>query len=178
MTDGLHHRRSMRLAGWDYSAAGAYFVTVCSEDRAHLFGEIVDGKMRVNAVGAVVAETWLWLPSQYPYVTLDEWCLMPNHLHGVLILAGKGGSRTVTGDAAGDGTALAVHARRKPLGRLIGAFKTVSTKHINQLRDTPARMVWQRNFWERVVRDDAEMDRIREYIGDNPARWGLDELNI
>jgi REP-associated tyrosine transposase len=86
---------------------------------------------------------------------LDEWCVMPNHLHGILVLTGRGGSRTApTGD-----------------------FKTVSTKHINRLRNTPGAVVWQRNFWERVIRDDAEMDRIRVYIRDNPANSVNDALN-
>jgi putative transposase len=90
----LHHRRTIRLSGWDYSADAVYFVTVCTNDRSHLFGEIVDNHMRVNTLGAVVVDSWRWLASQYAHVTLDDWCLMPNHLHGLLILTGRGGSRT------------------------------------------------------------------------------------
>jgi REP-associated tyrosine transposase len=136
----LHHRRTIRLSGWDYSADGAYFVTVCTSDRSHLFGEIADGHMRVNALGAVVADSWRWLASQYTHVTLDDWCLMPNHLHGLLILTGRGGSRTALTDTSTPGGD-AVMTPRKPVGRLIGAFKTVSTKHINRLRNTPAEVV-------------------------------------
>jgi putative transposase len=78
----IHHRRSIRLPGWDYSANGAYFVTLCAASRAHLFGEIVDGHIGLNAIGTIVAETWQWLSSQYAYVVVDEWCVMPNHLTG------------------------------------------------------------------------------------------------
>jgi REP-associated tyrosine transposase len=162
-------RRTIRLQTWDYSADGAYFVTICTTQQRHLFGNIVDGVMRLNSVGTIVTDSWRWLASRYPYVTLDEWCLMPNHLHGILVLTGRGGSRTAP--------TVTEILPRKPLGRLIGAFKTVSTKHINQLRRTPGAIVWQRNFWERVVRDDVEMDRIRSYVRNNPDNWAADELN-
>ena len=114
--------------------------------------------MCVNDAGRVAAESWRWLASQYPYVTLDEWTVMPNHLHGILILTGRGGSRTAP--------------TVKPLGRLIGAFKTVSTRRINQLRRTPGALVWQRNFWEHIVRDEPELQRIRTYIRDQTLNSG------
>jgi REP element-mobilizing transposase RayT len=167
----IHHRRTIRLPGWDYAADGAYFVTVCSNFRTELFGEIVGGRMRLNAAGDVAARIWRWLPEQHSYVVLDEWCLMPNHLHGILTLTGRGGSRTApTCDVAAP-------VRRKTVGRLIGAFKTVSTKHINQLHNTLGAVIWQRNFWEHIVRDVAELDRIRDYIRQNPTNWPADPLN-
>jgi putative transposase len=127
----IHHRRTIRLPGWDYAADGAYFVTVCSNYRTDLFGEIVGGRMRLNAAGDVAARVW----------------------------------------------PLAAPIRRKTVGRLIGAFKTVSTKHINQLHNTPGTVIWQRNFWEHIVRDVAELDRIRDYIRENPTNWPADPLN-
>ena len=162
------HRRSLRLAGWDYSSNGAYFVTVSTWDRHNLFGEVIEGNMNLNDTGHLVAGLWQWLAQQYPHVLLDEWCVMPNHLHGILVLSGdehdsgRGGSRT------------APTPKRKPVGRLIGAFKTVSAKQINLRRQTPGARVWQRDFWEHIVRDDAEMDRIRLYIKRNPANWEED----
>ena len=83
-----HHRRSIRLKGYDYSQAGAYAVTLVSHEREGLFGEIVDGQMALNAVGEVIAATWRWLAVRYPYVALDAWVVMPNHLHGIIVLAG------------------------------------------------------------------------------------------
>jgi putative transposase len=141
--------------------------------------------MCLNEVGAIVVETWRWLSTQYTYVVLDEWCVMPNHLHGILTLTGRGGSRTAPTNSVAVGdpartnalTANALPVRRKTVGRLIGAFKTVSTKNINVQRGTPGVSVWQRNFWEHIVRDDAEMDRIRDYIRENPGHWAADPLN-
>jgi REP element-mobilizing transposase RayT len=120
-----HHRRSIRLKGYDYTQAGAYFVTIVTQDRACLFGEIVEGEVQLNPFGEIVAESWRWLAMQYDYVELDEWVIMPNHLHGIIVITdngSRGGSRT------------APTVKRKPIGRLIGAFKTVSTKRINEHR--------------------------------------------
>ena len=112
------------------------------------------------------------LESQYRHVTLDEWCLMPDHLHGILVLTdGAGGSHATTALARAstgvDDTAAGME--RKPVGRLGGAFKTVSTKRKNFLRNTRGAVLWQRNFWDHVVRDDADLDRIRRYIRQNAS---------
>jgi REP element-mobilizing transposase RayT len=137
--------------------------------RGHL-GDVIDGTLRLNDAGNIVSDAWDWLPTRYPYVSLDEWCVMSDHLHGILVMGARadmGGSRAApTGDGVeteGDAPAL----RRKPLNELIGAFKTVSTKHVNLLRNTPGAVVWQRDFWDHVVRDDVDLHRIREYIRDN-----------
>lgn len=172
-------RRNLRLPGWDYSGAGAYFVTLCTRERLDLFGAVVDGDMRLNAVGNIVTAAWRWLPLQYRYVILDEWCVMPDHLHGILVLTEDGGgSRTApaAGATGGDGPAAGnagdvPPSARKPVGRLIGAFKTVSTKQVNRFRNTTGAILWQRNFWERVVRDDLEMNRIRNHIRQNAATY-------
>lgn len=159
-----NHRRSMRLARYDYSQAGAYFVTLCSYRRVSLFGEVTGGEMLLNQYGNVAAECWEWLASHYPYVTQDQWAVMPNHFHGIIVIsASRGGSRTAPSP--------------KPLGGLIGAFKTVSTKRINQLRGTPRHPVWQRNYYEHVIRNEAELDRVRQYVLVNPEKWQEDTEN-
>jgi REP element-mobilizing transposase RayT len=206
------YRRSIRLKGYDYTQAGAYFVTLCARDRACVFGTVVGGEMRLNAYGRKVADCWLWLAEQYPYVVLDEWVVMPNHLHGIIVITddldvdgldaggvgrggsdgGRGGSRTAPTGPRGISTGQrdtstgphnipmgavgpsSVPTQRKPLGRLIGAFKTVSTRQINDLRATAGAKLWQRNYYEHVIRDDSSLQRIREYIANNPARWALD----
>jgi len=160
MNHGRHHRRSIRLKGYDYAQAGAYFVTMCTRDRACFFGDITDGRMCLNDCGQLIADSWRWLSARYPYVGLGEWVVMPNHLHGIIILTepdGRGGSRT------------APTQNRKSLGRLIGAFKTVSTKRLNVIRHTPGESVWQRNYYEHIVRDEESLARIRQYIIDNPS---------
>lgn len=160
----IHHRRSIRLQGYDYSQAGMYFVTLCTRNRECLFGEIVDETMRLNPVGQIVTDSWTWLAQRYEHVELDEWVVMPNHLHGIVVINDhcKGGSRT---------------APTKPIGRLIGAYKTVSTKQANTFRQTPGMLLWQRNYWERIVRDAAELLSIQEYICNNPAQWAQDKLH-
>jgi REP element-mobilizing transposase RayT len=205
-----HRRRSLRLRGYDYAQPGAYFVTVRVRGGAGLLGQVVDGTVVLSDKGRVVAETWVWLEERYPYVTLDAWVVMPNHLHGIIILtddpvSGKGRSRTAlatttptpaanvpttttvprtttptpaattpTTTTIPTVTANAGTPKRKPLGRLIGAFKTVSTKRINQMGNTPASPFWQRGFYEHIVRDEGDLACIREYIRANPARWRED----
>jgi REP element-mobilizing transposase RayT len=161
----LHHRRSIRLKGYDYSQAGAYFLTICTQHRKCLFGEIIDGEVHLNPAGQIISDSWEWLATQYPYVDLDAWVIMPNHLHGIVVISDQGGSRT------------ALTEKRKPIGRLVGAFKTVSTKRINEFHKTPAMKLWQRNYWEHIVRNASELNRLREYIRNNPAKWALDRLN-
>ena len=218
----MHRRRSIRLPGYDYSRPGAYFVTIVAQDRLCLFGEVVDGEMLLNEAGGMVEEAWEWLARRHPYVELDSYVVMPNHLHGVIVLTdagGRGGSRTAltrsrSGGGSGSGgrggsrtaptgrrdqrehgvgaigrddygsqTADTVSGSigggkgRKTLGRLVGAFKTVSTKRINIVRGTPGEMLWQRNYYERVIRNDRELNLIREYIEGNPAKWETDEEN-
>jgi REP element-mobilizing transposase RayT len=165
----IHHRRSIRLKGYDYSQEGAYFVTIVAWQRECLFGEVVDGEMVLNEFGKIIDETWQWLEKQYPYVQLGARVVMPNRSHGILKIndIGRGGSRT----------APTLPVKRKPLGRLIGAFKTVSTKQINLLRDTEGQVVWQRNYYERIFRDEREMDRIHRYIEANPSQWADDDEN-
>jgi REP element-mobilizing transposase RayT len=172
----IHHRKSIRLAGWDYSQAGAYFVTVVTWQRDCLFGDVVGGEMQLNDFGEIAVQTWRWLETQYPYVELGAWVVMPNHSHAIVIIHDddrRGGSRT----------APTTDTKRKPLGRLIGAFKTVSTKHINLLRQTEGQTVWQRNYYEHVIRNDREMGNIWRYIESNPVMWevpppGLPQIRL
>jgi len=164
----IHHRHSIRLQGYDYSQAGAYFVTIVAWQREMLFGEIINGEMKLNEFGEIVSQKWQWLETQYEYVELCAWVIMPNHHHGILVIHddGRGGSRPAP-----------TPIKRKPLGGLIGAFKTVSTKQINLLRDTEGQVVWQRNYYERIIRNELEMDRITRYIESNPTRWADDDEN-
>jgi len=160
-----HHRRSIRLPEYDYTQPGAYFVTIVAWQRQSLFGEIIDGQMVINELGKIVAEKWQWLTTQYDYVELGAWVVMPNHFHGILVFHenGRGGSRSAP-----------TSIKRKPLGGLIGAFKTVSTKHINQLRNTEGQIVWQRNYYEHVIRNEKDLKNITDYIHANPLLWEQD----
>ncbi len=165
---GVHRRRSIRLKGFDYSQAGAYFVTVVVRDWECSFGRVFDGAIQLNDTGRLVRDSWEWLAVQHPYVALDEYIVMPNHLHGIIVISDqcRGGSRTASNSMP-----------PKPLGRLIGAFKTVSTKRVNFASETPGKPIWQRNYYEHVIRNDKELTDIREYIVNNPIRWELDKYN-
>ena len=159
------------MCGFDYSSCGAYFVTICAHERKNIFGEIVDGKMVLNNLGVVVEEHWMMTPEHFPFVELDEHVVMPNHFHGVMFL-----------DVDGKGKAcLAPTSGRPParsLSSVIGAFKSSVSKRINELRGTPGASVWQRNFYEHIVRNDEEMYEIQEYIINNPMKWDLDTENL
>jgi REP element-mobilizing transposase RayT len=171
----LKNRRSIRIPGYDYSQSGAYFVTICVNKRQGLLGNIVNNQILLNPFGKIAETSWQWLSQAYDYVELDEWVIMPNHLHGIIFISPdniistdcRGGSRTApTGES-----------RIKPLGRLIGAFKTITTKQINFARKTRGAPFWQRNFYEHVIRDDLSLNRIREYVVTNPLQWDLDREN-
>ena len=159
----LHHRRSIRLPGYDYRAHGAYFITLVSVDRDCLFGSIVDGAVTLSPFGNVVDETWQWMSRQYPYLDLGEWVVMPNHFHAILWI--------------NELTATAGKLKIKPLGSLVGAFKTVTTKQINTLRGSSTHTIWQRNYYEHIIRDDHAFEIIRNYIMTNPEQWEKDPEN-
>ena len=177
----IHHRHTIRLKNYDYSQNGAYFVTLCSWQRESLFGEIVGGEMLLNDFGVIVRNSWGWLAEQYAHVALDEWAVMPNHFHGIILITnGDGGLRTVNSQMDNSQTGVSRTAptgKAKSLGSLIGAFKTVCTKQINIIRNNPGCPVWQRNYYERVIRDETELAAAREYIVNNPLKWELDREN-
>jgi REP element-mobilizing transposase RayT len=139
--------------------------------------------MTLNAYGKIVADTARWFNLQYGYVQLDEWGVMPNHFHVIIMINRtgdyKGGLQTNDGvpDCRGGSRTAPTNQKIKPLGRLVGAFKTVSTKHINEVRRTTGAILWQRNYYEHIIRDDDDLNRIREYIINNPAKWAEDEDN-
>jgi putative transposase len=239
-----HRRRSMRLKGYDYSQAGAYFVTICTQGRACLFGEVVDGEMRLNDAGRMVVAEWERLPALFPNVVLDAFVVMPNHIHGIVILtdpaddatdgataigatiggattgrAATGGATTrvapttagddatpvgaglvpalstMAGDDATPVGAGLVPAPSTPapstpapstpaptLGDVIGAFKSrVTVEYARGVRTfgwTPFdRRLWQRNYYEHIIRNEETLNCIRRYIAENPIRWAFDREN-
>ncbi len=157
----------MRLKDYDYSRAGAYFVTVCTRERECLFGEIVAGEMQMNGIGQIVQDAWNGLPHHYPHIELDAFIVMPNHVHGIVVITDHGGA----------GLPRPYKKRKITLGQIVAYFKYKATKQINEWRDTPALPVWQRNYYEHVIRGKDELNRTREYIAHNPARWADDEDN-
>jgi REP element-mobilizing transposase RayT len=205
-------RRSIRLPGYDYSQPGYYFITVCTHDRECLFGEVRNAEMVLSEAGRAVRSVWTNLPNRFPGIDLDEFVVMPNHVHGILVIANPSGAPTRPGAPAppgtstppgmsrslvGAGLALPVappwpargvgqagraspaptDGRRMRLGDVVGAFKSLSAVVVNRLLARSGQPLWQRNYFEHVVRGDAELQRIRQYVVDNPAKWAEDREN-
>jgi REP element-mobilizing transposase RayT len=169
--DKLHNRRSIRLPGYDYAQAGAYFITICSYDRLELFGEIIDGTMRLSEFGSVVKSAWDDLPSHYSHVITDAIIIMPNHIHGIVVLVGAGLKPAPTKAIESMGP------KKHALPEIIRGLKTFSSRRINERRHTLGIPVWQRGYFEHVIRDDGSINRIREYIAQNPMHWDIDREN-
>ena len=158
----IHHRRSTRLKDYDYSLPGAYFVTICTPNRECVLRHIADGKMIPNDYGDIVRQCWDDIPVHFQGVELDQCVIMPNHLHGVIILYG------------GKGTS---PSPRPKLGQVIAYFKYQSTKKTNTLRRTPGTRFWQRGYHDHIVRNERSLSAIRRYIVDNPMNWTKDPDN-
>lgn len=187
----IHHRRSVRLKEYDYSQAGAYFVTIVAWQREMLFGEIVNGEIMLNRYGQIVLNAWTDLPNHYRHVELGAFMIMPNHVHGIVVLIDddRGGSFVSGGmnlpdeSHAGMGNVPAnqtrpyVTAKRHGLPEIVRAFKSFSARRINILRHAEGIPVWQRNYYEHIIRNEPEMDRITRYIEANPTRWANDDEN-
>lgn len=191
----IHHRKSIRLPGYDYTQAGAYFVTVVTWQRDCLFGEVVNGEMILNKAGKIVQWEWENLAQAFKFVELGIDQVMPNHFHGVLSFHDVGANRPgIIDTRAGknplhnsvpaglDGSPLhmpPLHrgARAASLGAVIGQFKSRVTKRLWKIPELSGTPVWQRNYYERILRNEREMDAIWRYIEANPANWGADEEN-
>ena len=173
------HRRSIRLRGYDYSQAGAYFVTICVQHRECLFGDVIASEMHLNSFGEVMLKWWNELPRYYPPVELDEYVMMPNHMHGIIVITdvGAGSPRPAISFNGETGRGDPAPTEKRTLGQLVGYFKFQATKEINQLRDTPYAKVLQRDYYEHIIRNDREWDAIAKYIRDNPANWNADPDN-
>lgn len=163
----IPRRISYRLPGYDYSLAGGYFVTLIAKNRQCLFGSIENGTMDINEAGKIITDTWQKLEKTYPYVVVDEYCLLPDHFHGILWIQ----ELIPYGPGSKINLARPGMIKLKPLGQLIGSFKTCSTKQINLMNHTPGERIWQRNFYDRIIRNEKELERIRAYIMANPSRW-------
>jgi putative transposase len=178
-----HHRRSIRLRGYDYTRAGVYFVTMCVRNREMLLGSIVDGNVKLNDTGVLVHNCWNQLSNKYPDVDLDTFIIMPDHLHGIVFIHDKNHDTINVVGARSPrpyNGSLKSHKSTKSqptLGKIIAYFKYQTTKHINQIQNTPGIKFWQRNYYEHIIRNENELICIRKYIIQNPSEWDLDENN-
>ncbi len=157
----IHHRRSVRLKGYDYASAGSYFITLCCQNRRHLFGHIENKEMVLNQFGQIVEEQWLALPERFPNVALGSFVIMPNHVHYIVDI---------------------LNHQNVTIGAITGAFKSLCVHHILQYQKTInydhlIGKIWQRNLWEHIIRNSDEWAYINHYIVHNPENWHNDSLN-
>jgi REP element-mobilizing transposase RayT len=183
---GRSHRRSLRLAGYDYSQPGAYFITLVTKEREYIFGKFIDGLIELSQSGKIVQRVWYELPHHYEYITLDWFVIMPNHFHGIIFIndTKSGTSISPKGRKLEDNPILMkssdisqippIHPhiyKQTGLPEIVRALKSYSARRINNLMGTTGRPVWQRNYYEHIIRNQIDLDAIREYIDDNPRRW-------
>jgi len=188
----FHHRKTIRLKGYDYSQSGFYYVTVYTQNRECLLGEIIDRKMVLNEIGEIVDKWWLEIPKRFNGIKLDKYQLMPNHIHGIIIINNRDNGRENRDNGREN--------RAPTLGKIIAYFKYQSTKQINQYLVGAGiippsgiipssgvtssesiipnnKKIFQRNYYEHIIRNENELNAIRQYIIDNPKNWAKDENN-
>ena len=167
----IHHRQSIRLKNYDYASDGYYFVTICTKNKSECFGEIIDGKMVLNEIGKIANQCWLEIPKYFPDAILDEHIIMPNHIHGVIAIekqnpiVGNENFRSLRGWYG---------AKSRSLSSIIRGFKIGVTKWRHQNNYD---FEWQKSFYDRIIRNEKSLDKIREYIRNNPPQWELDRNN-
>lgn len=196
-----HHRRSIRLRGYDYTRVGAYYVTICTDDRSCIFGRIVNAASHLSPLGDIVDECWRAIPMHFPHVHVDVHIIMPNHVHGIVVIEGTGGAYVgardlaplrdappdIQTDTPPDYDSIMVPAdERSPngrpriipgsLGAIIQGFKAGVSRNARKRGIAVPQTIWQRNYYDHIVRDAADHDRITKYIADNPANWERDRF--
>ena len=179
-----HHRRSIRLKEYDYTQPGAYFITICAYQRMHVFGEVINGEMVLNETGKIARDEWFKTGEIRPYVELyeDEFVVMPNHAHGIIWIVDDGNNvGALRGNAqswAEQRSAPTKTVTPRSLGAIVRAYKSAVTYAINTVEKTRGSVVWQRNYYEHIIRNDRELNNIGWYIVNNPLNWQLDRDNL
>ncbi|HOY68990.1 MAG TPA: transposase [Candidatus Ozemobacteraceae bacterium] len=181
------NRRSIRLPGYDYAQPNGYFITLCTFGRQHLVGEFIDGRLRLNELGEIGASEWLKTPTIHSEIELAEWVVMPNHFHAIVFIRWSpppiipcSGDRPVAPAPTAPPHAAGGRPNGPPpksLGAMVGGFKAGATSAINAKRGTRGARIWQRDYYEHIIRDEWALSRIRAYIANNPAKWSYDRQN-
>ena len=178
----VHHHRSIRLKGYDYSQAGAYFVTICTQNRECLLGDAVDGEMRLNEMGKTIMACWQRIPEHFRDIEIDEFIVMPNHVHGIIVINHNVGAQFIAPDrtnASLQGNQGVINQgvmnHAPTVGNIVRAFKVRCAYTINRTHNTSGITLWQRNYYEHIIHDETEMNKIQEYIINNPLNWEMDE---
>jgi len=185
----LHNRHSIRLQGYDYSQSGAYFITICTDKKKNYFGEIVNGDVKLNLEGQYAFHQWKMIPQRFGNVEVDEFIIMPNHIHGIIVIRSGRGEGSDNKDLSGkqrllsDPSPLQAHEKIQlngtvpgSIGAIVQNFKSNISRKINALPKMQGVTIWQKNFYDHIIRDEEDYARIVEYIRNNPRDWEQDEL--
>ena len=180
-------RQSSRLHGYDYAQPGGYFITICTHNRACVFGDVVDGHMQLSNCGRIVSEEWIRTGEIRENIELDTFVVMPNHFHAIALIVEEhsgtvrhASTWTPVVDSSVGATCRSPIPKgpaARSIAAVIAGFKSATATRINQLRGTSGARVWQRGYYEHVIRNEADLQEIREYIANNPLEWDLDEDN-
>jgi putative transposase len=171
----IHHRRSIRLKGYDYSKAGAYFITICCQDMKHRFGEIENGEKILNEYGKIAYNEWAKLTSRFPNMEFDVFQVMPNHMHGIVVLVGAT-LAVAQNSTIGAGASPA----RTTIGAIVGAYKSLvfnACLDIYKSKNERMGKLWLRNYYEIIIRNEFSYQNISNYIINNPAKWDEDKFS-
>jgi len=175
----LHHRKSIRLKNYDYSLPGEYFITLCTHDKVCMFGEAIEDEMRLTPTGEIAKRCWEEIPKHFPNVELDEHIIMPNHIHGIIIinpLVGVDNHNSSVGvEYIQPLPKTFQHVIPNSLGSIIRSYKAAISRECRKQKYSD--FSWQRNYYEHIIRNDKDLNNIREYISNNPIKWCLDENN-
>jgi putative transposase len=161
----FRQRKSPRLKNYDYSQSGAYFVTICTEGRQHLFGEVENSAMQISQTGQLCIEHWDDLPKHFPSIELDGFVVMPNHVHGILLL---------TEHPVGTTSMQSARPTKRPkLGTVIATYKAAVTRHVHRLNLLEGQ-IWQDRYNDHIIRNERSLNYVRNYVATNPERWEQD----
>ena len=178
-----HHRRSIRLQGYDYSQAGAYYVTIVAWQRECLFGEVIGGEMKLSKFGLVAKQQWEKLPKRFPNIELGAFVIMPNHMHGIIVIINGRGTAGIRNDHDGESSRRAPTREQfqKPvkgsIPTIVRSYKSAVAYRINLMRRTQGVPVWQRNYYEHIIRNEQDLQNITNYVESNPMMWDEDDDN-
>jgi len=172
-------RHSIRLTDYDYANPGGYFITICVQDRRCVLGDVNDSKAVPSPIGKIVEEAWQSIPSHFYGINLDLNVIMPNHFHGIIIiedtrLDGRGEVPSPINTVIKGGVTPPL--RKPTLGQIVGYFKYLSSKKINESMNLPPNRFWQRNYYEHIIRNEQDLHNARKYILENPLKWEEDEF--
>ncbi len=174
MNKPIHNRKSIRLPDYDYSQNGAYFVTICSYQKSHLFGDIQNGQIILNKIGATAKACWEAIPDHFTDVTLLDSVIMPNHIHGIIVIQND---NDLNKNKFSKGATCCAPTKGS-LGEIIRSFKGAVTRTVNSQTLPVPGQLWQRGYYEHVIVSDRELRQISDYISNNPVNWGSDEENF